>query len=264
MFGAMLRHYRTRAGLSQEQLGARVYLSSDMIGKIEQGQRTPTGQFVDACEALPELGINGALRVLREQLRDQLRHGPYPGWFDRWPQAEATARTLRWFELVNVPGLLQTEDYARAMLRTQVMATDDEVEDMVAARLARQAVLARARPPMLWVIVDEGVLRRPVGGRWVMKDQLRRLADAARRPSVVFQVIPLSVGAHQGMSGSFVIAEFEHAPHLAYQDTAARGQIIEDADDVEAIGVMWDTLKSEALPRGTSLELLEEVAKSWT
>jgi hypothetical protein len=135
---------------------------------------------------------------------------------------------------------------------------------MVAARLERQAVLARDKPPMLWVILDEGVLRRPVGGRWVMKDQLRRLAEAARRPSVVLQVIPLAAGAHQGMSGNFMIAEFGQGPPLAYQDTAARGQIIEDQDDIGAIGVMWDTLKSEALPRGTSLELLEEVAKSWT
>jgi Domain of unknown function (DUF5753) len=235
-----------------------------MVGKIETGRRLPSDQFVAACEAVPELGTNGALHALREQLRDHLRSGPYPGWFDRWPQAEATALTLRWFELVNVPGLLQTEDYARAMLRTQVMATDDEVEDMVAARLERQAVLARDKPPMLWVILDEGVLRRPVGGKWVMKDQLRALAEAARRPSVVLQIIPLAAGAHQGMSGNFVIAEFGQGPPLAYQDTAASGQIIEDPGDIGAIGVMWDTLKSEALPRGTSLELLEEVAKSWT
>jgi hypothetical protein len=163
-----------------------------------------------------------------------------------------------------VPGLLQTEDYARAMLSTQVMATDEEVEEMVAARLARQAILSRDKPPMLWVILDEGVMRRPVGGTWVMKEQLRRLAEAARRPSVVLEVIPLSAGAHQGMSGSFVIAEFGTAAPIAYQDTAARGQIIEDADDIEAITVMWDTLKSEALPRAASLELVEEVAETWT
>lgn len=264
LFGAMVRHYRVQAGLSQDQLGARVYLTGDMVGKIETGQRTPSDQFVDACEGVPELGTNGALRTLRDQLSDHLKSGPYPGWFDRWPEAEASARTLRWFELVAVPGLLQTEDYARAMLRTQVMATDEEVEEMVAARLARQAILSRDKPPMLWVILDEGVLRRPVGGTWVMKEQLRRLAEAARRPCVVLEVIPLSAGAHQGMSGNFVIAEFGTAPPIAYQDTAARGQIIEDAGDIEAITVMWDTLKSEALPRSASLELVEEVAQTWT
>jgi transcriptional regulator with XRE-family HTH domain len=264
LFGAMVRHYRTQAGLSQDQLGARVYLTGDMVGKIETGQRTPSDQFIDACEAVTELATNGALRALRDQLRNHLKSGPYPGWFDRWPEAETTARTLRWFELVAVPGLLQTEDYARAMLSTQVMATEEEIEDMVSARMERQATVSREKPPMLWVIMDEGVLRRPVGGTWVMKDQLRRLAEAARRPSIVLQVIPLSVGAHQGMSGNFVIAEFDTARPIAYQDTAARGQIIEDADDIEAITVMWDTLKSEALPRSASLELVEEVAKTWT
>ena len=160
--------------------------------------------------------------------------------------------------------LLQTEDYARAMLRTQVMATDEEIEEMVAARLARQAILSRDRPPMFWVILDEGVLRRPVGGPKVMGEQLRHLADAARRPSIVLQVIPLSACAHQGMSGSFVIAEFEKAAPVVYQDTAARGQVIEDADDIEAVSVMWDTLMAEALPRNASRELVEEVAKTWT
>jgi transcriptional regulator with XRE-family HTH domain len=264
LFGTMVRHYRTRAGWSQEQLGARVYLTGDMVGKIETGQRTASRQFVEACERVPELGTNEALRTLWKELKDHLKSGPFPGWFDRWLDAEAAAKILRWFELVNVPGLLQTEDYARAMLSTQVMATEEEIEEMVAARTARQAVLSREKPPMFWVILDEGVLRRPVGGTRVMKEQLRRLAEAACRPNIVLQVIPLSVGAHQGMSGSFVIAEFEKAPPIAYQDTAARGQIIEDADDIQAIMVMWDTLKSEALPRGASLELVEEVAKTWT
>ncbi len=264
LFGAMVRYYRTRAGLSRDQLGARVYLTGDMVGRIETGQRTPSDQFIGACEAIPELGTNGALAELREQLKDQLKSGPYPGWFENWPQYEATARTLRWFELVAIPGLLQTEDYARAMLSTQVMATREEIEEMVAARMERQAILARDKPPMLWVILDEGVLRRPVGGTWVMKDQLRRLADHARRAAVVLQVIPLSAGAHQGMSGNFVLAEFDGAAPVVYQDTAARGQIIEDAAETEGVSLLWDTLLAEALPRSASLALVEEVAKTWT
>jgi transcriptional regulator with XRE-family HTH domain len=264
LFGAMVRYYRTQAGLSRDQLGARVYLTGDMVGRIETGQRTPSGQFIDACEAITELNTFGALRALREQLKDQLKSGPYPGWFENWPQYEATARTLRTWQLVAVPGLLQTEDYARAILQTQVMTTADEIEEMVAARMARQAILTRDKPPMLWVILDEDVLRRPVGGKWVMKDQLRHLAEAARRPNVVLQVIPLTAGAHQGMSGSFVLAEFENSAPVVYQDTATRGQIIEDANDIEGVSLLWDTLIAEALPRSASLELVEEVAKTWT
>lgn len=264
VFGAELRHYRTRAGLSQEQLGARVYCSADLIGKIENGQRAPAGDLAAACDAVPELGTGGALARLRELLRDHLKQGAYPGWFHRWPDKEAHAKTLRTFELVAVPGLLQTEDYARAMLRTQVMASDDDIAEMVRARLERQLILERDTRPMLWVLLDEGVMQRPVGGAAVMRQQLARLAAAARQPNIVLQVIPLSAGAHQGMSGNFVIADFADGPPCVYQDTAARGQIVEDPDDIAAVTMMWDTLHSEALPRAASLQLVEETAKTWT
>jgi transcriptional regulator with XRE-family HTH domain len=258
----MLRHYRTRAGMSQEQLGGRLYCSDDLIGKIENGQRAPTEQFTAACEAIAELRTDGALTELRELLKDYLKERAFPGWFHDWPGNEADAKILRWYELVAVPGLLQTEEYARAMLRTQVMASDDETDERVAARMDRQVILARDKPPMLWVLLDEGVLRRPVGGNGVMNEQIRHLIESAGRPNIVIQIIPAGVGAHQGMSGNFIIAEFDDSRPVAYQDTAARGQIIEDADDIGAISLLWDTLKSEALPRSASLELLEEVAKT--
>jgi transcriptional regulator with XRE-family HTH domain len=264
VFGAELRHYRVKAGISQEQLGARVSCSGDLIGKVENGQHGPAEGFAAACDAVPELQTGGALTRLRDLMRDYLKQRAYPAWFHRWPDMEARAKTLRTFELVAVPGLLQTEDYARAMLRTQVMATDDEIEEMVKARMERQAILADGGRPMLWVILDEGVLRRPVGGPQVMKEQLARLAEGAGRPNIVLQVIPLTVGAHQGMSGNFVIADFADGPSALYQDAAARGQIVEDAGDIAAVTVMWDTLNSEALPRSASLEFVEEAAKTWT
>jgi Domain of unknown function (DUF5753) len=213
---------------------------------------------------LPEMGTAGALTELRGLMKEAIKNRALPGWFADWPRKEALARSLRWFELVAVPGLLQTEEYARAVLRTQVMATDEEVEDMVRARMERQAILAGDRPPMFWVIVDEGVLRRPVGGADVMVAQIDRLCDAARRANIVVQVIPLAVGAHQGLSGNFVIADFADGPSSVYQDTAARGQIVDDPDDVAFVGVIWETLKAEALSRSASLDLIREVAKSWT
>ena len=158
---------------------------------------------------------------------DYLKDRAFPGWFHRWPEHEAHATTLRTFELVAVPGLLQTEDYAQVMLRTHVLATDDEVDEMVAARMDRQAILTRDKPPMLWVLLDEGVRRRPVGG-------------------------------------SEVIADFADAPSVAYQDTAARGQILEDSDDLGAISVLWDPLHSEALARSASAGLMKEVLATWT
>ena len=264
VFGAMLRHYRTAAGLTPEELGARIYLSASQIRKVEEGTRTPTEALTQACEALPELNCNGALTTLREILKDHLRHRAYPGWFQAWPDHESHARRLRNFELVVVPGLLQTEAYARAVLRTRVGATEEELDEAVAARLERQRILEREHPPQLWVLIDESVLRRPVGGAQVMAEQLEFLASTARRPHIVIQVIPLAAGAHEGMrGGAFVLADFEDDPSLGYQDTAVSGQIVEDANQVEALTVTWDTLRLEALPRSGSLELVEEVAQTW-
>jgi Domain of unknown function (DUF5753) len=164
-----------------------------------------------------------------------------------------------------VPGLLQTERYARAILSTGVGATEDEIEELVAARMERQRILERDHPPELWVILDEGVLRRPVGGSDVMREQLIHLGEMARRPHVVVQVIPLGAGGHQGLNGgAFVVADFEDAATIAYQDTAVSGQIIEDASEADALAHTWDTLRLEALPRAASLSLIEEAATQWT
>lgn len=264
VFGAELRYYRTRAGLSQKQLGIHVYCSGDLVGKIENGQRAPTQEFALACDTLPELDTRGALMRLWELLRDYLKYRAYPGWFHDWPGKETEATTLRTFELAFVPGLLQTEDYARTVLRTGVMASDDEIDERVALRLERQAILERDKPPMLWVILDEGVLRRPVGGPSVMREQILRLAEEAQRPNIVLQVVPTSVGAYEGLKGSFVIADFADAPPAVYAETAARGQIIDSTAEVSAVTIIWDTIRAEALPRAASLDVLEEVAKIWT
>ena len=264
VFGAMLAYYRTHAGMTPEQLGARVFLSGSQIRKVEAGTRTPTEDLAKACEGIRELDCNGALTELYEILGEKLKRRAYPGWFAGWPDKEAQARRLRSFELVVVPGLLQTEGYARAVLSTRVGATEDEIDEAVAGRLARQQILERDQPPELWAILDEGVLRRPVGAPDVMRGQLTHLAGMARRPHIVVQVIPLAAGAHQGLNGgAFVIADFEDAATIAYQDTAVSGQIIEDASEADALAHTWDTLRLEALPRAASLRLIEETAGQW-
>jgi hypothetical protein len=172
---------------------------------------------------------------------------------------------IRSFSLAVLDGRLQTEDYARAFLSTRVGATTDEIDADVAARLARQAILERKNPVELWVIIDEGVLRRPVGSREVMREQLRHLAGMARRPNIVVQVVPLEAGAHQGLNGGpFEIAEFDDAPDVAYQDAATSGQIIEDADAVRELARIWDALQRVTLPEALSLRVIEEAIELWT
>jgi len=240
-------------------------VSGSQIRKVEAGTRAPAEDLVKACEGIGELGCDGALTELYEILGEKLKRRAYPGWFAAWPDKEAQARRLRSFELVVVPGLLQTEAYARAVLSTRVGATLDEVDEAVAARLARQQILEQDQPPELWAILDEGALRRPVGDPAVMHGQLTYLAGMARRPHIVVQVVPLDAGAHQGLNGgAFVIADFDDAATIAYQDTAVSGQIIEDASETDALAHTWDTLRLEALPRAASLTLIEETARQWT
>jgi hypothetical protein len=263
VFGAMLAYYRTRVGMTPEQLGARVYLSGSQIRKVEAGTRTPTEELAKACEAIPELGCNGALTELYQILGVHLRRRAYPGWFAGWPDKEAQARRLRWFEPLVVPGLLQTEAYARAILSTRMGATREELDEAVAGRMERQRVLGREHPPDLWVIVDEAVLRRPAGGPDVMRDQLARLAEAGQRPNIAIQVIPFGAGAHEGLrGGAFIVADFDGAHPVAYQDAASSGQIIEDAAEVDALALTWDTLRLDALPRATSISLITSVAEA--
>ncbi len=262
VFGAMVRYYRERAGLSRPELARQISKSGSLIQAIELGQRAAT---VDVTEDLERvLPTGGALTRLREEMGDGLSYQPYPSWFADWAGKEAQASALRSFELIVVPGLLQTEDYARALFRTRLKTTDEEIDELVAARMKRQDILARHDPPMLWVVLDEGVLRRRVGGRDVMREQVGRLIDAARRPNVVVEIVPVSAGAYLGMLGAFVIADFEDAPSIGYQEMVVGAQPLEGPEQVALLDFTWNTVRSEALPRAASMELLEEAAKSWT
>jgi transcriptional regulator with XRE-family HTH domain len=265
VFGKAVKFFRERAGLSLGELAALSNYSKTVISKIENGRRPPADGFPERMDAILELNTEGWLTQWWEWLKDSARHAAYPGWFDRWPDFEAMARMLRWYEPLVLPGLVQTDQYARSVLRTRIGDTDEEISDMVAARLARQSILDKDKPPTFWTVLDEGILRRPVGGPHVMREQLNRLAEIARRPNVVVQVIPWGVGAHEGLrAAGFIIADFADHPSVAYQDTMVRGMIIDDSDEVASLAFAWDTIKSAALPVAGSLEVIEEVAKTWT
>jgi hypothetical protein len=141
------------------------YVSHDVISKIENGDRPPAEGMSERLDAIPELDTRGGLTRLWNSLRPGMRLRAYPGWFQRWvTDVEDKATLLRWFEPQVLPGLLQTEGYARALLADRIGATAEEVEESVSARMQRQGILARAKPPELWVVIDEAVLHRGVGG----------------------------------------------------------------------------------------------------
>ena len=262
VFGAMVRFYREQAGLSRSELAREICKSVSLVQAIELGQRAATAEVTGDLEAA--LPAGGALARLRDEIGEGLGYQAYPSWFQEWALNEAQATTLRSFEPLVVPGLLQTRDYARAIFRTRFRITSDEIEERVEARLKRQEVLTRDDPAALWVILDEWVLRRPVGGAHVMLEQVNRLLESARQPHMVIEVIPASTGAHEGMAGAFMIADFDGAPSAGYQEGAVRGQPVDEPKDVASLDLTWDTLRGEALPRAASLVVLEEAAKSWT
>jgi hypothetical protein len=261
-FGAELRRSRLAAGMSQDQLGRGLNFSGDLVGKIETCDRAPTPAFAAGCDSLfPHLdGLFTRLLGLTRRW-----DGPYPQWFRDWLDAEREASSLRWWEPMLVPGLLQTADYARAILAVGPDIAEDELDDVVSARILRQEILDGTRPPELWVLLDEAVLHRLIGTRKIMYGQLLQLADMSCRPRITVQVVPADVGAHPGLMGAFIVADFEGAPSILYAETAVEGQTIEKKALVSKAALAFDRLRAEALPRGASRDLIGKVAEErWT
>ncbi len=185
-------------------------------------------------------------------------NGPIPGWFADWVEIEAKATILRWWEPLLIPGLLQTEDYARAVLSTWRRDSPDEVEAKVAIRLGRQSVLASAD---FRVLLDESVLHRRIGAPEVMAMQLEHLLTMGARPNITIQVIPGAAGAYAGLTGAFAVAEVPGESPTAYLETGVQGITVRDPTLVSSAARMFDDLRDEALSRSRSLELIAEVEK---
>jgi DNA-binding XRE family transcriptional regulator len=258
-FGAELRRGRIAAGLSQDQLGARIGYSGAQVGKVETGERAPSQDFAAGCDkALPEVG--GLFMRIYELARRW--DGGYPSWFTGWLEAERRATSLRTWEPLLIPGLLQTAEYARALFVAWRSAdNDDQLEQLVTARMERQQIFERPSPPALWAIIDEGVLHRCIGSAKIMYDQLGHLAACSDRQRVTIQVMPSAVGAHVGLLGAFAIANFDGAGSTVYMESPDQGQTTEVPSVVAKVGDTFDTLRAEALPRGSSQDLIRRVAE---
>jgi transcriptional regulator with XRE-family HTH domain len=261
-FGAEVRRAREAAGMTLAGLGAMVPCDASTVSRIESGLLSPTERFANACdEAFPQMG-GWFTRFYGDSPRWD---GPYPKWFVDWVDAEGRATVIRWWEPLLVPGLLQTAEYARALFKAwQTTGDDDEVENLVTARLARQRIFGGPKPPAFWAVIDEGVLRRRIGGAKVMHDQLVHLAEMAERPMIKVHVIPAEVGAHIGLLGAFAIASFaDSVPGIVYFESPDEGETSKDPATVAKIILTFDTLRSEALPRGASRDLIMRVAEEY-
>jgi transcriptional regulator with XRE-family HTH domain len=258
-FADDLRAYREQAGLSREELGAKLSYSASLIAMIETRGRTPTRKLAVLCDET--FGTPGTFARHEKRLRDV----PFSSGFRPFEPYEAQAVSLRLFEHTLIPGLLQTEDYARAVLSTHPGTTPDEVDERLAARMARQSILTRddPPPPVLWVLLDEQVLHRNPGDREIMHDQLAHLADMARQPNITVQIIP-AVSMHAGLMGAFALAETPEMPNIVYLENADDGQTAEDPGMGSKMALQFDALRTEALTGRASIATIQKATDQWS
>jgi transcriptional regulator with XRE-family HTH domain len=257
-FGSEVRRAREAAGKTQSELGDLVPCDKSAVSRVEAGLIAPDETFARACDAaFPQMG-GWFTRFWKDS---QTWGETFPASLREFATYEAQAVALWTLEHALVPGLLQTEDYARAVLERHPNVIDDQVNERVIARLARQAVLDRKDPPYFWVLLDENVLHREVGSAEIMRDQLAYLAGVARRPHVTVQVIP-RVGAHVGLQGGFVMAQTPDS-QVVYVDHFADGTTTDSPAMVAQVSTRFDVLRTEAYRGSESLTMIEEMAEKW-
>ena len=260
LFAEELKAMRKQRGWSREEVAKLISFSVSTIGNIEAAFRAPTREqalLLDKAFDTP-----GSFARLEERLRGVV----FSSGFRPFHPYEIRARTLKYFQNMLVPGMFQTEDYARAILESHPGVSAPEVEERVAGRMARQSILDRNDPPWMWIVLDEHVLHRNIGAPELMAAQLERLVTLNERPRINIQVIP-DRRAYPGLLGAFVIAEMHRNPDgnpdIVYTETALEGQTLEHPDMAESATVLFDALRLEALTGDASLALIEEAVEQW-
>lgn len=259
-YGAELRRLREQAGLSQEQLGERVFCSGAYIGFFEAAARRPQAELSKLLDGV--LGTGEHFQRLC-RLAQESRH---PDYFADAAELEKEARTISEYTPMLVPGLLQTEAYARGITRaTLPFAPDEVVEQHVVARMERAARLDSPEGPELWLVVHEAALRMPVDDPAVMRQQLAHLVARARHQHrVIVQVLPFSSGPSALMYGTTIVMTFSDAPAVVYTEGAFTGQLIDAPALVTKFQRSYDHVRAAALSPKASLSLIESVAKDYT
>jgi len=249
-YGYELRRAREAAGLTLAQLGSIVFCTGSFIGMIETAARVPQREFSERVDAA--LGTDGLFsRLVGLVLRSQL-----PSWFQPYAEMEATAAYISVYQCQLVYGLLQTESYARAVLGVE---QTERLDEMVAARMERQRILAREQPPVLWVVLDEAVLYRQVGSREVMRGQLAHLLGLFGKPWMELQVLPFSAGQHTGLMGSFNLLRFDGHPDLYYSENYDSGHLTANPQVIKERSVGYARLQADALSPRESAAVIARV-----
>lgn len=265
--GAELRRLREAAGVTIEMVAERLECSGSKISRIETGHTTATVR--DVRDMISIYGIVGGesddlLQIAREARQKGWWHSYSTLLTSAYVGFENAASSIRAYEQQVVPGLLQTECYAKAMIRSaRPDIKAEEVEQRVRIRLSRQSLLSQDDPIDLWVVLDETVVSRPVGGDEVMRDQLKRLVEAADQPNVTIQILPFDVGAHAGMDGTFTILDFPEPgdPPVVYAENATGGLFLEKVDELQKYAFIFDHIRAAAIRPEESAALIARLAE---
>lgn len=257
-FGNEVREARTRVGMSQAALGSATGYDATYVSKVETGSIVPDDKFLKGLDRVFSNMNDWFTRFWRDSRR---WNGHYREWFKLWVAAEGRASAIRWYEPMLIPGLVQTEGYAREVLSWGPLRGN--VDDDVQARLDRQEVLNRATPPELWLLLTESAVNRRIGSPAIMYEQLKHLAELSRRPNVTIQVVPDEADAYGGLSGAFAIATVEPAGSLVYLETGLRGMTTDDPTMLKSAGQMFEHLRAEALAKRPTYDLLTEAGETW-
>ncbi|MET9571947.1 helix-turn-helix transcriptional regulator [Streptomyces virginiae] len=258
LLGAELRVAREAAGLSQAELGEPLFVSGSFIGQLEAGTRRMHIEFARQIDDI--LSTNGFfVRNCGAAAKSK-----YPDHFAAAAEAEALAKAIREYAPQLIPGLLQTEAYAREVFRAyQPTAPETAIDELVENRLARAALLSDPTTPLLWCVLDEAVLRRVGENTAILAEALRHVATLIRSHRVIVQVLPFSAGPHAGLDGSLKLMAFEDAPPLVYVDGIGMGQLFDDPATVARHTLTYDLLTASALSPRRSLALIESVAEEY-
>ncbi|WP_329132859.1 helix-turn-helix domain-containing protein [Streptomyces sp. NBC_01476] len=270
--GSELRRLREQKGMTAEEVAARLLVSQSKISRLENGRRSISQRDVrDLCGVY---GVDDARIV--DSLMNMAKESRQQGWWHAFGDVpysvyiglETEAASLRVYESLIVPGLLQTRSYAAAVIEGMwPEATAAELEKRIQVRLKRQErIVDTVRPLRYWAVVDEALLRRVVGSAGIMHEQLEHLAEVSTMPHVTLQVLPYAVGAHPGMYGKFAILEFEDESDssVVYLEGVTSDLYLEKPIDVQSYSMMYEHLRAQALNPEQSRQFITDVANEYT
>ncbi|MFK0013656.1 helix-turn-helix domain-containing protein [Streptomyces sp. NPDC091027] len=252
--GRQLRMWREAAGFDRTTFGERMGYGANLIYKIERGARIPRPEFLDKADEV--LGADGKISAMKADVE----RARYPKKVRDLAKLESQAVEIGSYDNVVVTGLLQTEAYARALFGLRRPGfSEDEVERLVAARLARQRILQRHPAPLLTVVQEEAVLRRPIGGKMVLRGQLEHLLEVGRLRTVEIQVMPIAVEEHSGLASSFKVMRLRDGTTVGHNDVQLASRLIIEPKEVQILDMRYGMIRAQALTPRESLTFIEKV-----